>query len=226
MSNFTVFPYAHDKINANIGTAPTNNKEFDKNGYFIVRNIVNVNNLVDDVPKERNAKIAYFGSEDKFSICNAEQVQGAVARYNHPKYKSTHHQVLEKISAIIGKPLYKTYYYDRFYFPGQELHRHTDRDSCEISITIHIGTNLKEPWGFWILTPSNQQKEIILNPGDGVIYKGCEQLHWRKPMPGVRRNKLRKMFKQPELYYHQIFFHYVLANGYRVHCANDPGVTS
>ena len=38
-----------------------------------------------------------------------------------------------------------------------------------------------------------------------------------------RRLRDRLMFKkEPEYYYHQIFFHYVLANGSRVQCAGDP----
>jgi len=50
------------------------------------------------------------------------------------------------------------------------------------------------------------------------VYKGCERPHWREPMPGSNK----KIFdKKEELYYHQIFFHYVLADGERAHCAWD-----
>jgi len=67
-----------------------------------------------------------------------------------------------------------------------------------------------------------------LKPGDGLLYKGCERPHWRDAMPGIptipNKKKFWNFFKkneQDELYYHQIFFHYVLANGIRSHCAND-----
>jgi hypothetical protein len=35
----------------------------------------------------------------------------------------------------------------------QALHRHADRDACEISVSIHISTDLEEPWAFRIKTP-------------------------------------------------------------------------
>jgi hypothetical protein len=41
-----------------------------------------------------------------------------------------------------------------------------------------------------------------LAEGDGVVYKGCDLLHWRKPCDG------------PENYYSgQVFCHFVRANG-------------
>ena len=64
-------------------------------------------------------------------------------------------------------------------------------------------------------------KEVSVNlePGDGMIYKGCERPHWRKPMPD---EKTKIFGKKKELYYHQIFFHYVFKpDGIRAHCAND-----
>jgi hypothetical protein len=59
---------------------------------------------------------------------------------------------------------------------------------------------------------------LELEPGDGVLYKGCDCLHWRDPMPG----KYPKIFSRLDnSYYHQIFFHYVLADGYRCEFAKD-----
>ena len=137
---------------------------------------------------------------------------------------------------IIGRDLYETYYYDRYYFPGQELTKHADRDACEISVTVHISTNLKEQWPIQIKTPDiyadkekkellslGQTKKVILEPGDGMIYKGCERPHWRDRMPGTLETSLAKINNQSleQFYYHQIFFHYVLQDGERAHCAWD-----
>jgi hypothetical protein len=70
-----------------------------------------------------------------------------------------------------------------------------------------------------VLVPGEDRK-VTLEPGDGMIYKGCERPHWREAMPGANRSK--KLFgKGEELYYHQIFFHYVLQDGQRAHCAFD-----
>lgn len=195
----------------------THNEFFDANGYLVVPNLCNVENLYHPVPEERG-QITYYGSLDKFDHQEEEsQVIGSLARYSHPQYKQTHNEIRLKIEKILGRKLYNTYYYDRFYFPGQELAKHTDRDACEISVTLHIGTSLKEPWPICIETPENIAASAILNPGDAMIYKGRERPHWREPMPG----KKKIFWNKREDYYHQIFFHYVLADGHFAHCAFD-----
>ena len=217
----------------NTGTARTNNEEMEKNGYVVVKNLWDPEELYHPVPQERG-QINYFGSVDKFQHNpDEQQVPGSLARYTHPQYKTIHSGIRRKIEEVIGRKLYNTYYYDRFYFPGQQLKKHTDRDACEISTTIHISTNLEEEWPVWIKTPDTytdkeksailvpgEERSVVLKPGDGLIYKGCERPHWRNYMPGAKQGK--KIFgKKQEIYYHQIFLHYVLADGQRSHCAND-----
>lgn len=47
---------------------------------------------------------------------------------------------------------------------------------------------------------------MILNPGDGMVYKGCERPHWRDPMPAeYRRTWYGRKVEKEGLYYHQIF---------------------
>ena len=65
-----------------------------------------------------------------------------------PQYRSIHSGIRLKLEKELGRKLYNTYYYDRFYFPGQELTKHTDRDACEISVTVNVSTNLKQPWAY------------------------------------------------------------------------------
>jgi hypothetical protein len=236
----------------NAGTSKTNNEEFDKNGYFVVKNLYDPKELVTEVPKERGI-LNYYGDITQFTHVPEEcQVQGSVSRYYYPPYKYAHSQIRLKLEKIIGKKLFNTYYYDRFYFSGQALTPHTDRNACEISLTFHVGTNIKTPWPIWIKTPdtynnetkseiisNGENRSVILQPGDGMIYKGCERPHWREPMPSdpkpekviKKQNFIEKIFKKTQveeketeeelIYYHQIFFHYVLADGVRSHCAGD-----
>ena len=176
----------------NIGTSWTRNDFFDKHGYLIIKNIYDPKYLYHPVPEERG-QINYFGSLDQFNYDPIEaQVNGSLARYSHPQYKEAHTQIRLKLEKEIGRKLYNTYYYDRFYFPGQELVRHTDRDACEISVTVHVGTSLKEPWAIKIETVSGEERSVILNPGDGMVYKGCERPHWRDPMPCKKKSWWRR----------------------------------
>lgn len=98
-----------------------------------------------------------------------------------------------------GKKLCPTYTYYRVYRPGDKLDVHRDRESCEISTTVCFGFHytLKEDnyrWGMYV-EPGNL---ITQNPGDAIIYKGCELDHWREPFDAG-----------PDSYQVQAFFHYI-----------------
>ena len=227
---------------AQTGSSWTRSEEFDKNGYLKVENLWDPVELYHPVPDIKGQLNYWDKNPEHYNHVECEgQVEGSLARYWHPQYRSIHTGVRKKIEEIIGRKLYNTYYYDRYYFPGQALSKHTDRDACEISVSIHISTNLPDTLKDWplqfkspdtytdtqksaILVPG-EVRQVVLNPGDGAIYKGCERPHWRDPMPGTPKHmKTKKLFsKEPkeEQYYHQIFFHYVLQDGIRAHCAWD-----
>ena len=218
----------------NTGTSWTNHHSFEKNGYFVIKNLCDPKKLYHELPKERGT-LKWFGKKlsnyKNFGV--EQQVEGSLSRYLHPQYSKVHSEVRLILEKFIGRKLYNTYYYDRFYFPGQELTKHIDRPACEISVSVHISSNIKQDWAFYIKTPDGykdstkkevlfygKEESIILKPGDGIVYKGCERPHWRNRMPGFLDTVLYND-KLDELYYHQIFFHYVLQDGYRTNFAYD-----
>ena len=218
----------------NTGTSWTNHFPFEKNGYFVIKGLCDPKKLYHDLPKERGT-LKWFGKKlSNYKNYGVEtQVEGSLSRYLHPQYSKIHNDIRLILEKFIKRKLYNTYYYDRFYFPGQELVRHLDRPACEISVSVHVSSNIKQDWAFYIKTPDgykdSSKKEvsyygkevsIVLKPGDGVVYKGCESPHWRNKMPGFLDTQLHKS-KLEELYYHQIFFHYVLQDGYRTNFAYD-----
>ena len=213
-------------IKANKGLAETNNKFFDENGYLVVKNLYDPEKLIENNVPGVRGQLNYFDNSltNVRHIALESQVNGSLSRYAYPPYKSAHTDIKKIIEEKIGKKLYRTYYYDRFYFPGQELEKHVDRDSCEISVSVHIGTNLNKKWEFELYSVNGEHKKISLMPGDGLLYKGCEICHWRSPMPGKLENSVRKFLNLGELYYHQIFFHYVLSEGHRSHHAFDAAL--
>ena len=166
--------------------------------------------LKEDPPLDRG-KFAY-DHRGKLTCWDPVDMQcpGTVSRYNYPKYKDLFYTVKDIVEKIIHEKLYPTYYYDRFYFKGSELVRHTDRPSCEISVSLNISSNTDYDWPIWYELGNGQQHELVTKPGDGVLYKGCVLPHWREPLKG---NK--------DTYYHQIFFHYVRRDGPYLHYAYD-----
>ena len=226
----------------NTGTTWTRNDQFDKDGYLKVENLWDPEELYHPVPALKGQMNYWDKNPEHFRYEEVEnQVEGSCARYWHPQYRKIHSGVRKKLEKILGRKLYNTYYYDRYYFPGQALVKHADRDACEISVSIHISTNLPDDlkdWPIKIKTPDTytdetkkqilipgEERSCILNPGDGMVYKGCERPHWRDPMPGIPvGEKTPGWFgkkQEEEQYYHQIFFHYVLQDGQRSHCAWD-----
>ena len=95
-----------------------------------------------------------------------------------------------------GLKLYPAYTYARIYKKGDELKRHKDRFSCEISTTMNLAgddwpiylspnENVGEPDGKNITVASNAKGvKVDLKPGDMLVYKGVELEHWREKFKG------------------------------------------
>jgi hypothetical protein len=140
------------------------------------------------------------------------QVPGSYSIYADHVMETLLMKVLPVMKEKTGLNLVPTYSYARVYQHGAELKRHKDRPSCEISTTLNLGG---DPWAIY-LDPTgannvideykNTHKpgapegvKIDLNPGDMLIYSGCELEHWRKPFKGQLCG--------------QVFLHYNHADG-------------
>jgi len=93
-----------------------------------------------------------------------------------------------KVQPIMEKEtklkLYPAYSYARVYKKGDELKRHKDRFSCEISTTMNLGG---DDWPIY-LEPSGKEGmkgiKVNLKPGDMLVYRGCDLQHWREKFKG------------------------------------------
>ena len=109
---------------------------------------------------------------------------------------------IEKVTKL---ELVPTYSYWRLYITGNDLKKHIDRPSCEYSTTLFLGhdiSNIKDKdynWPIYIKSHNGETKSVILNPGDMVIYKGCDVEHWRDNFKGLNHA--------------QVFLHYNDKNG-------------
>ena len=73
----------------NTGTAWTRNKSFDKNGYLVVKDLWDVEELYHPVPELRGQLNYYDKDPTHFNHTPIEnQVEGSVARYWHPQYRT------------------------------------------------------------------------------------------------------------------------------------------
>tara|TARA_A100001234_G_scaffold208399_1_gene206401 strand:- start:1915 stop:2586 length:672 start_codon:yes stop_codon:yes gene_type:complete len=212
----------NEVVRKNSGTSPTLHRRFDEFGFLVLENFYDVKSLIETPPRERGT----FRYRSEFNFThdpNEQQVKGSVSRYNYPKYRQAHVDIQHKITNRIGRQLERTYFYDRFYFENQALDKHVDRDSCEISVSLHIGSNPVElEWPLWITSwQSGEHFPVVLKPGDALLYKGCERPHWREKFPEIKSSGWFNKKKKEDIYYHQIFFHYVLRDGMRLQHAGD-----
>lgn len=121
------------------------------------------------------------------------------AYYADPLIEVVLHKSLGAVENITGRELIPTYSYARIYQPGEQLSAHVDRPSCEISVTINVASK-GDVSPFYTQYKENEPQEHILNPGDAVVYKGCEASHWRRRL---EENQLTVQF----------MLHYVDRNG-------------
>ena len=113
--------------------------------------------------------------------------------YADPLMESLMINKLKIVEKETGLELLPTYAFWRMYTMNADLKKHTDRPSCEISITVMIGSDGTK-WPIYM-----NGTEINMVPGDGVVYLGCEVEHWREEFAGD--------------WHAQTFLHYVDANG-------------
>jgi hypothetical protein len=126
------------------------------------------------------------------------QLADAPVAYCDPHLDTLLESVRGKVEQATGFELWPTFSYLRVYKQGHVLKAHRDRPSCEISMSLNLGMSADEPWPIWIAGPKGIAS-VVLNPGDGLIYRGCDCFHWREPFAGN--------------YLVQVFLHYVDQHG-------------
>jgi len=107
-------------------------------------------------------------------------------------------EIQKNIETLVGEELYPCYSYARIYQKHDILPPHTDRPSCEISLTVTLNYE-KHTWPIWLID-QGQVTSIELDIGDMLLYKGTEVMHFRHPMQGQE-------------FQYQVFFHYVKKQG-------------
>ena len=132
-----------------------------------------------------------------FGKWNDKQVPNTYSCYGDMFMETLMMKVLPIMQQRTDMNLIPCYTYTRIYKKGDILRRHSDRPSCEISTTLHLGG---DPWPIF-LDPTGQKTvideykqihkpnapkgiSIDLEVGDMLVYSGCELELWREPFEG------------------------------------------
>ena len=137
--------------------------------------------------------------DDRYGTFNDSQSKGDLSMYGDLIFDTLLMGKVSQLQEITGEELVPQYSYYRLYNKGSELKRHTDRESCEISLTLCLGYDSHYSWPIWFKDRDGNEIPIETDRGDMVIYKGCELEHWREPFEGNNHA--------------QVFLHYNRKNG-------------
>ena len=130
------------------------------------------------------------------------QCPHSFVNYGHSVCEALLLTVQPIIEGVTGKRLSPTYSYSRIYWKGAILEEHTDRPSCQYSVTLCLGNNPK-PWAIYM-----DKKKVTLGEGDLVVYRGMDIPHRRDPLD-VDTEVI------------QVFLHYVDLDGEHAEWALD-----
>jgi hypothetical protein len=192
-------------------------EQFNQDGYLILKNVIpqDICRIV--------TKYALLQEQIAFNpeVGNTAQVENAHSIYADTLMETLMQFLQPHLEKNTGLKLCPTYTYFRVYRPGMALQRHKDRPSCEISTTICFGHNYKttDPsynWGMYVDKESRsvegpagtfksaENSGMLVNqqPGDLIVYRGCEVEHWRDAFQAEYGS-----------YQIQAFFHYIDKNG-------------
>lgn len=165
--------------------------EFSSRGYSIVRQ-----GISRDVAEVATRSALFHQSYGGYYT--PEPQYNSIGRYVDIISESILIQLQPKMEAVCGEKLYPCYSFLRIYGSGAVLPRHIDRPSCEISATLTLGFDAQSLWPFYAGS-DDAGTEVLLEPGDFLVYKGAEVPHWRNRFEGN--------------YWVQVFLHYVRVNG-------------
>ena len=130
-----------------------------------------------------------------FGVWNDQQVPETYSHYSDIVMETLLEDLRSLMEKETGLVLLPTYSYFRIYKKGDILKKHKDRAACSVSTTMNLGG---DPWPIFInpnqnegvykdqdYVPSNGSGvKVELEPGDMLIYSGCDLEHWREPFDG------------------------------------------
>jgi hypothetical protein len=109
-------------------------------------------------------------------------------------------RVQPSLEHLLGEELVPSYWFSTTYHKGGWMNCHTDRPSCEISVTMNICGDAA--WPIKLKDLTGKRREVVTPVGDGLAYLGTIVPHWRSPLRTHENDRFM-----------QLFLHFVRKNG-------------
>lgn len=169
------------------------NEYLKENNYVVVDNFISEQDAKELYEAFRNDSI-----NQPHLFTNDSQCPLSLAKYDYRWFVNLLIARLPVMHEVMGELMLPTYSYARVYANGEVLEKHIDRPACEVSVSLHLGSDGTE-WPIYFTKPNGETIGIEMKPGQAVIYLGMISEHWRNEFKGN--------------HYGQVFLHYVKAQG-------------
>jgi hypothetical protein len=147
---------------------------FEKNNYIVVRNILDpylVQFLASYAKSVREGQAGEFVRDTTSLNCHGDACSDVVL-----------YSLRSKIEELTGLELLPTYSFTRIYQNGDKVGRHKDGPQNQVSCTMCVARDdVDWPLGF---SDGTTEGQVVMEPGDGVIYRGYMLDHWREKFEG------------------------------------------
>lgn len=173
-------------------------KSLIENNYLLIPNFID-----SEYAKELSNQFKEDHRKNNYS--GDSQAPNSACVYNHENSLKLLYEKVDSLSLEVETQLFPTYAYSRIYSNGEELKSHTDRPACELTVSLNLDSDAD--WPIYICDHNNEPQEVIMKPGDGVVFLGCFSPHWRHKFEGT--------------FCTQVFLHYVRADGAASCCIGD-----
>jgi len=175
-------------------------KYFEENGYVILKDFItkDMADFMYDYVKLSAKRLLHLVNNEishdgeVYGTFTDMQAPGDYSKYGDMLFDTLLAKGINSVQYATCIDVIPTYTYHRLYTTNTELKRHKDRPSCEISTTLFLGhdiSNVKEKDYSWPMFVSskkeNKELPVHLNPGDMIVYRGCEIEHWRERFIGT-----------------------------------------
>jgi hypothetical protein len=168
--------------------------DYDKNGHALVEELVPaevcnafLNQLKADVERAGGA-LDRMTRPSNLLRRDAPELYG----YHYPPMLALLWGLTPTVAGLTGRDLLPTYSYFRLYREGDICRVHSDRYSCEHSMSLTLDYSDGVPWPLEIATapsePSARVEEdfgseghrsVVMRPGDALLYDGVHRRHGR-----------------------------------------------
>ena len=160
---------------------------------------VKVNNIISPKSSEKFSKKILSLIKNERPVFSKE-IGWSWGLYKPPFLEEVSREIKPLMEEISEVKLLSTYWFTTIYTNNSYLNIHTDRPSCEFSLSLNLKSDID--WPLFFKDRNNVEHEFITEVGSGIAYLGCQRPHWRLPL--ISENK--QLFIQT-------FFHYVNADG-------------